>query len=231
MSEEAFRRKALEFRVFFTLFLLFTFLPYSAAEHERQDMNQRAGAALEEILSMEEFRDQELQLHWWSKLIERIFHYLPSETGWMSTALEWLFYIIAALVTVSIFVLIAKRFRRLPSFTTPHSVPIETQRHIDPEAVRMQANEFYRAGDYRRAIRYLYLSLLLYLDKAGLLTYDTGKTDGEYLDEIYGNMADEAERFASLTLFFERKWYGMEESSAGDFQQCEDTFVRLTGLF
>ncbi len=95
----------------------------------------------------------------------------------------------------------------------------------------MQANEFYRAGDYRRAIRYLYLSLLLYLDKAGLLTYDAGKTDGEYLDEIYGNMKDEAERFASLTLFFERKWYGMEESSAGDFQHCEDTFVRLTGLF
>jgi hypothetical protein len=145
----------------------------------------------------------------------------------VGTVLEWLFYLIATLAAVSIFVFAARRFRRLPSFTTDHDALMEPQRHMDSETARARAHECSQGGDYRQAIRYLYLSLLLYLDKAGLLTYDVSRTNGEYLSEIYGSMGNQAERFAFLTLFFERKWYGMEKSSAGDFQQCEEAVDRL----
>jgi hypothetical protein len=213
----------------FLIFLSYSGTAYGATEYERQNMNQRANEALEKILSMEEFRGQNSQQSWWSRLIERIFNLLPDEMGWMSTVSEWVLYITAALVLISVFILIARRLRKLPSFASTHDVPTQTQRHVDPEMVKMQAYGYSRTGDYKRAIRYLYLALLLYLDKAGLLAYDVGKTDGEYLGEIHGSMKDEADRFVSLTLFFERKWYGKEESDAGDFQQCEEAFVRLTG--
>lgn len=214
-----------------TFFLLsYNALAYGVVEHERQDMSQRARAALEEILSTEEFKDvRSSQPSWLSRMAERLFNRLLGHAKWIGTVLEWLFYFIAALVTVLVFVFIAKRFRRLPSFTTDRGILTEPQRLMDPGAMRAQAYEDSQRGNYRRAIRYLYLSLLLYLDRAGLLTYDVGKTNGEYLSEIYTNMGETAEDFVALTLFFERKWYGMEQSSAGDFLQCEETFARLTG--
>jgi hypothetical protein len=101
---------------------------------------------------------------------------------------------------------------------------------MDPETARARAYEHSQQGEYGPAIRYLYLSLLLYLDKAGLITYDTGKTNGEYINETRGSMRDRAEHFAFLTALFERKWYGMEESSAGDFQQCTETFAEIVDL-
>ena len=207
---------------------------YGTAEHERQDMNQRARAALEEILSAEEFKDQDSQPPWWLRLGERLFDHLPGRAKWVGTVLEWLFYLAAALVTVSVFIFIAKRFRRLPLFTTDHNVPTGPrvrgdQLHMDPGAARERAYECSQRGDYRQAIRYLYLSFLLYLDKAGLLTYDAGKTNGEILSEVYGSMGNQAERFAFLTLFFERKWYGTEESSVADFRQCKEAVDGLVG--
>jgi hypothetical protein len=210
-------------------FLLFSEAAYGVEDNSRQSMSERADAALNEILNSKEFRVEEAKPPWWYELIERLFSFLPEEVGWLGTVLEWLFYAVMIIAIVVVSVILAKRFGKLPSFARNHDVPMETQSRIDDEAVKMQAYEFARAGDYRQAIRYLYLSLLLYLDKAGLLTYDMSKTDAEYVSEAHRSMGDEAPRFKSLTLFFERKWYGMEESSPGDFRQCEEMFVRLTG--
>ena len=234
------KRKSLESKVlgfgsraFLVLLVLFISLSnngptYGTMERERRDMNQQARAALEKILSTEQFQNRDIQSSWWSRILERFFNRLPRGAGWLNTMLEWLLYLIAALVIVSVFVFIAKRFRRLPSFTANHDAITESQRYMDPEAMRTQAYECSQKGDYKQAIRYLYLSLLLCLDKAGLLTYGAGRTNGEYVDEVHSSMDEGVERFASLTLLFERKWYGMEESSAGDFRQCEEIFIGLT---
>jgi len=216
------------------LFAILTLLSFSEAaygveDYSRQSMSQRADAALDEILNSKEFKVEEAKPPWWYGIIERIYSFMPGEMGWLGTALEWLFYAVMVIAIVVLSVFVAKRFGKLPSFTRNHNVPIETRSRIDPEAVKTQAYEFAKTGDYRQAIRYLYLALLLYLDKADLLTYDMSKTDAEYIIEARRSMGNEAEQFGALTLFFERKWYGMEESSPGDFRQCEETFVRLTG--
>ncbi|MFC1719405.1 DUF4129 domain-containing protein [Candidatus Poribacteria bacterium] len=190
-------------------------------------MSQHARAELEEILSTEEFKGSSPQPPWWSKWIERLLRRLPGGVGWVGRLLEWMLYLAAVLALVSVCVFIARRFRRSPSFTTNYSIPAESEYNTDPEAVRNQAHECFQRGEYRQAIRYLYLSLLLNLDKVGILKYDIAKTNGEYLSEARVSMSGRVEKFASLTRFFEQKWYGMEESSAGDFQQCEETFAEL----
>ncbi len=214
--------------IFFAL-LSFSSVVYCATENDRQAISQRARVELEEILSTEEFKAQTPQPPWWSQWVERLLRRLPDGVGWAGTLLEWTLYFVAVLAIASICVFIARRFRRSPSFTTNYSIPVESEHHTDPEAVKNQAHECFQRGEYRQAIRYLYLSLLLHLDKTGLLKYDIAKTNGEYLGEVRVSMTSKVDRFASLTRLFEQKWYGMEESSAGDFQQCEETFVELIG--
>jgi len=207
--------------------LLFSSAVYCATEHDRQGMNQHARAELEEILNTKEFKGQISQPPWWSRLVERFLGRLPGGVGWIGALLEWLSYFVFVFVIVGICIFIARRFRRSPSFTTNRNISVESSRHTDPETAKAQAHECFQRGEYRQAIRYLYLSLLLNLNRAGLLAYDVAKTNGEYLGEVRVSMSDKAERFTSLTQFFERKWYGMEESRAEDFQQCEETFAEL----
>lgn len=209
--------------------LLFNNAAYGGEDYSRRKMSQLANTALDEILSGKEFRAEEPKPSWLAKLMERLFSLLPEEIGWLGTAFRWLFYIFVVIATVAGLIFATKRFGKLPSFTTNRDDSVEIQNDIDAEAVKMQAYECSKEGNYRLAIRYLYLSLLLYLDKAGLLTYDMSKTNAEYISEAHNSMGNESESFSSLTLFFERKWYGMEKSSLGDFRQCEETFVRLTG--
>ena len=207
------------------IFLLYNGAAYGTTEHERLDMNQRARAALEEILSAEEFKNQGSRPSWWARLVERLFDYLPGEARWLGAVLEWLFYLFLIIAAILAFVFIARRFRRLPSFKTEYDFPTEPQLRMDPGIARMRAYKYSQEGDYRNAIRYLYLSLLLHMDKSGLLTYDVSKTNGEYLGEVYSSIGGKVESFASVTLFFERKWYGMEESSAGDFHRYEEELL------
>jgi hypothetical protein len=205
-------------------------LTYSNVESERADMVQRANAALEEILDREEFNAQEPKASLWSRQIQRLISYLPAVPRWLGAVLEWLFYPAALFLILLIFILIVKRFRRLPLRKQDYGVSTESQSRADPEPMKIEAYEWSQKGDYRQAIRCLFLSLLLYLDKIGLLTYDQGKTNGQYLSEAHKGMANEAENFASLILLFERKWYGMEESSEQDFHQYEQAFASLIGL-
>ena len=65
-------------------------------------------------------------------------------------------------------------------------------------------------GDYRTAIRYLYLSSLLMLDEQGLLRYDRSRTNREYLRSVVSKPAL-AGPLRSVIDLFDRVWYGFEE--------------------
>jgi hypothetical protein len=211
------------------ILLLCSSAVHSSVEVERADMVQRANAALKEILDREEFNAQEPKASFWFRQLERLISYLPAVPRWLSTVLQWLFYPVALIVIFLALILILKRFRRFPFLKRDYGVTVEPQSRADPELIKIEAHKWSQKGDYRQAIRCLFLSLLLYLDKMGLLNYDPGKTNGQYLSEVHKGMDNKAETFASLTLLFERKWYGMEESSEQDFHQYEQAFASLIG--
>jgi hypothetical protein len=64
-------------------------------------------------------------------------------------------------------------------------------------------------GDYRNAIRYLYLSSLLRLDEQGLLRYDRSRTNREYLRGI-SSRPELAKPLRDVIDVFDRVWYGFE---------------------
>ncbi len=77
-----------------------------------------------------------------------------------------------------------------------------------------------RGGDYRTAVRYLYLSSLLWLDERKLLRYDRSLTNREYLQRASGNPALH-ERLAPVVGTFERVWYGRRTLKEADFLAYE----------
>jgi hypothetical protein len=72
-------------------------------------------------------------------------------------------------------------------------------------------------GDYRTAIRYLYLSSLLTLDEQGLLRYDRSRTNREYLRSVAAKPIL-ANPLRSVIDLFDRVWYGFEEVDEKTYQ-------------
>jgi hypothetical protein len=79
-----------------------------------------------------------------------------------------------------------------------------------------QAGEIARGGDYRAAMRYLYLSALLWLDERDMLRYDRALTNREYLDRLRDN-AMLHERLRPVVETFDQVWYGHMPLDAQSF--------------
>jgi hypothetical protein len=86
------------------------------------------------------------------------------------------------------------------------------------------ADELAARGEFREAIRHLYLALLARLHVEGRISYDTTRSNWEYLRELKGTAALLA-AFRELTRRFDFAWYGhlLVDSAA------YDTFRELTG--
>jgi hypothetical protein len=52
---------------------------------------------------------------------------------------------------------------------------------LPPDELRQRADGFAASGDFRQALRHLYLSLLLELDSGGVWRYDTRRTNWEHI--------------------------------------------------
>jgi len=64
-------------------------------------------------------------------------------------------------------------------------------------------------GDYRNAVRYLYLSSLLILDEHGVLRYDRSRTNREYLRSV-SSKPELAKSLNDVIDVFDRVWYGFD---------------------
>lgn len=80
-----------------------------------------------------------------------------------------------------------------------------------------QARHFANAGDYREAVRELYLATLLMLDERGLLRYDRSLTNREYLDAVQGESAVRT-ALEPIVSTFDRTWYGFQAMGREEFE-------------
>ena len=74
-----------------------------------------------------------------------------------------------------------------------------------------------KLGDYRMAVRYLYLKNLAALADQELLTLSADKTNYQYVQEIEAGLKNE---FASLVLIYEYTWYG-------NFSPAQETYTGI----
>lgn len=89
----------------------------------------------------------------------------------------------------------------------------------DPDTVLRNA---IKSGNYRLAVRYLYLQTLQRLSEKRFIVINSNKTNYEYVNEVRTQKF--ANEFASLTLQYEYVWYGEYPLDDRLFSQVQEGF-------
>lgn len=100
-----------------------------------------------------------------------------------------------------------------------------------PDAWISEATRFASEEDYRRAIRALFLAVLLELDQSGIQEYDRSLTNGDYLALLRNHgFARMAGAFDPFVITFEDRWYGEQTATRPDYEKCLNAYRALSAL-
>ncbi len=84
------------------------------------------------------------------------------------------------------------------------------------------------AGEYREAVRHVFLAALLAMDEQGVLQFDTTRTNYELLRELRRN-PQTVEYLTPVVETFERVWYGFERVELAEYDQLVQQVDLLKG--
>jgi len=87
-------------------------------------------------------------------------------------------------------------------------------------AALSNAQKLATAGDFRSAVRMLYLATLLLLDERGSLRYDKSLTNREYLRAVK-NEPQVADALQPIVETFDKTWYGFENVTPEQFGEYQ----------
>ena len=182
-------------------------------------------APLQEILRRPEFQWPEAQASqtpsWLQTLWDKIFDFLERlSLGVQNTVYYGRLPLIIAGVLIFIFSLffVIRNFSR--NLVRDSQLTEEEQIAeglLTAKTALQRAQSLSDHGDYRTAVRYLYLSSLLILDEQGLLRYDRSRTNREYLRSVAAKPEIEKPLHDVIDVF-DRVWYGFEPVDDAAYQ-------------
>lgn len=94
----------------------------------------------------------------------------------------------------------------------------DSDRNLTAETAFRKAQNLSGQGDYRTAVRYLYLSSLLMMEERGILRYDRSRTNREYLRSV-AEHPRLAKPLKSVVDVFDRTWYGFEPLDESTYKE------------
>ena len=153
-----------------------------------------------------------------------LFHRIFYKSTWdVLRVLEYTIALLAVIFIVYFFVRSDRKgiFTRGPKKLTLDIEGAEEDIHqLDFEKLIREA---IAGGEYRVAIRYMYLKLLKELSDNNLINWKTEKTNRDYINELratnYGN------KFREVTLLFDYAWYGETPVNENMFGQIQHEFT------
>jgi len=186
---------------------------------------------LREILARPEFILSRVAVSWADRAAALMERLLSGKIGSSAEGAAWWLYPVLIVSFIVVCLLVFFVISRLSGSFSPDKA-IEDEKtaeleKIDYSRLRERAAVLAENGEFRDAVRYLYLSLLLFLDNRQLISFRLSKTNREYLSELRKSSRD-MERFAGLVQIFERKWYGMEDCTESDYLEFRATYLGLT---
>lgn len=105
------------------------------------------------------------------------------------------------------------------------SVDIDTATDTETNDPDANLRNAIRNGNYRLAVRYLYLQTLMQLYERKFIDISSNKTNYEYVNEVRKQKF--ANEFASLTLQYEYVWYGEYSLDERLFGQIQEGFTQF----
>ena len=88
-------------------------------------------------------------------------------------------------------------------------------------------NDSITAGDFRMAVRYLYLQTLQKLAIRNAISFAPAKTNNQYIQEVFSKPYKD--EFVAVTLQYEYVWYGGFELDETIFGKIQHNFKQLNG--
>lgn len=180
---------------------------------------------LKEILARPEFQWQQEQApgmpNWLDELLQRFFD-LMDRIGYSVRNISYYGRVPLIIVAALLFVLSLFYISRSLSRSLVREAQLAAEEGDNDDALTskramQRAQALSGQGDYRNAIRYLYLSSLLVLDEQGLLRYDRSRTNREYLRSL-SSKPELANPLRDVIDVFDRVWYGFESVDEQTYQ-------------
>ncbi len=190
-------------------------------------------ATLQTILQRPEFqwdRPPSPLEEWWNSLWKKINEWLNSLFGRDGLSIPIpgdIFTVIASILLAVVLIYVFRGlFADLIVETRLDEDRMAGDELLTAESALQKAKEISRSGDYRTAVRYLYLSSLLLLDERGLLRFDRSKTNREYLRSVssFPNLSTPLREVIDV---FDRVWYGFQPLDQDDFQHYVEKVDQL----
>ncbi len=209
----------------------------TSLQHTRRLTTQIGGQPetelLNQILSRPEFQGNSAGANFLQKLLQQLL-------DWYTRFLDFLFgntnapvaippQITIAVAALVILVILGFVFRDTLSNIFNEVELAETAGAggiLSARAANKKAQELSGGGDYRQALRYLYLSALLLLDEKGLLRYNRALTNREYLLQVRSR-PDLSEHLKVVVDTFDRVWYGYQPIDQADYSLYQEHVTAL----
>lgn len=240
-------------RIIFTgigllLFIVFAaqvFLPVQL-NADRDELDKQVKEKLEFILNSEEFSAEEKEMGFFESIAEKLVDILEyfkeilnsnqkaagkpirkNQSGKTGAILDLTLSIAIIMgILALIGFMLYKQFYQSKSLQSKHGSMLVKMAN-KPEAAKQLVLEYYHAGDYNQAFRYLYLGLLVDLNKLNMIKIDKSKTNRQYLREAQRNGYQNYKVIERFTWAFNDYWYGNQMLSKDDFDKWHSAYNEL----
>lgn len=192
-----------------------------------------ASAALERVLAREEFQpepeeDQSTSLR--QRVSDGIGNAITSALEWLSgklggsvgegSPLSLVMSMLGIVVVVTIVAFAVQSVRRSMGPGVTRLADGDAEAHYSSAEARAEAERLFAAGDYRAALRLLYLATLIRWEEAGRLRFERSLTNREVVARvtIQGD-ASLLEQLTPLVERFDRVWYGGAACTSDDYRR------------
>lgn len=187
---------------------------------------------LDTILNNPPFSQEETQnglisqfLDWLLRMLDRMFQPAESVSKSTGSIAGWIMTILGGIIIFGlvIYLLLSMKF----SFTRDARLKLaqHEEERLTSVAAMQQATSLARDGNYRSAMRYLYLSSLKLLDERNIIRYDPALTNREYLARL--DHQEVHNHLQPIVETFDRVWYGTDVLDATSFSTYEQHIEAL----
>jgi hypothetical protein len=177
---------------------------------------------LEEVLARPEFQDAqptllERFLRWLSELLPDA---SPDMRGLVDAAVGVFGVLVIGALIFFVVRIVRHNWREGETLESFGEIPIHATE------AQAKATSAAGAGDFREAMRLLYLAALLHLDEVGLLRFDRALTNREVLATVVNRTPLHA-ALSPVVTQFDRVWYGHAPFGAADFERMQGQIEQL----
>lgn len=154
-------------------------------------------------------------LNWLGRVLDSFLRPISPAVGRGGEVTAWVLGIVGVILLLAVVAYLLLGLRR-NLVANAKRAGDDPETNLTAKTALEQASDLARGGDHRTAMRYLYLSALLWLDERDLLRYDRALTNREYLDRVRENPALRG-KLAPIVETFDRVWYGHVPLDDADF--------------